>query len=105
MDNSFLFSLSRRKFLASSSVLMSGLLFDIPASPAAFADKNPGKEALVFKHFPSTLHALVWRNWYLVPLERIAQVVKTTPENLLAISTSMGLPSQVKIPEDQQSRS
>ncbi len=28
---------------------------------------NP--EAIVFTHFPSSLHAVVWRNWNLVPVE------------------------------------
>src|SRR5690554_310057 len=99
MDDSFLFSLTRRKFLASSTVLMSGLLFDIPVASAGFQGANSEKEALPLHHFPSTLHALLWRNWCLVPLERMARVVKATPENLLAIGTSMGLPSQVKTPE------
>ena len=26
-------------------------------------------------HFPDRLHAYVWRNWQLVPLQRLAQVV------------------------------
>ncbi len=43
--------------------------------------------------FPSPLHAVVWRNWDLVPTERIATALDATPEQVEAIAASMGLPS------------
>jgi hypothetical protein len=42
--------------------------------------------------FPSPLHAVVWRNWDLVPTERIAKALEATPAEIEAIATSMGLP-------------
>src|SRR2546425_13311845 len=30
--------------------------------------------ALVFPHFPDRLHAFIWRNWQLVPIDRLAKV-------------------------------
>ena len=45
-------------------------------------------------HFPSRVHALVWRNWQLVSTERLASVLKTTPAKVEALAESMGLPTQ-----------
>ena len=43
-------------------------------------------------HFPDRLHTFVWRNWNLVPLERLALVLRTSPENVAQIAAAMGLP-------------
>ncbi len=48
-------------------------------------------------HFPDRLHAFVWRNWQLVEPDRLAQLVGTSTANLVAIATSMGLPSDSPI--------
>lgn len=105
MDNSFLFSHSRRKFLASTSVIVSGLFFDFQAVAANVNLLEVQKAALPLHHFPSTLHALIWRNWYLVPLDRMASVARTSSETIRQIGTSMGLPPEVEIPKEQQNRS
>lgn len=55
-------------------------------------------------HFPSRLHAVVWRNWELVPVERIAAVVKATSPQVGAIAASMGLPPQPPISPDFKQR-
>jgi len=47
---------------------------------------------LPFAHFPDRLHALVWRNWPLVPVARIGEVIGATTEQVLALGRSMGLP-------------
>ncbi|UCD50578.1 MAG: hypothetical protein JSW27_24010 [Phycisphaerales bacterium] len=60
--------------------------------------------ALEFEHFPSRLHAFVWRNWELVSLERMAKVLLTSPENVSAIGRSMGLPAHVRPPAAYQQR-
>ena len=39
-------------------------------------------EPVALPHFPSTLHAVIWRNWTLVPLARLAQVLGTSPAKL-----------------------
>jgi len=43
-------------------------------------------------HFPTRLHAFVWRNWLLVDAELLAKVLETAPAKVEAIATSMGLP-------------
>lgn len=47
------------------------------------------------RHFPSRLHAFVWRNWESVSLERMARTVGTTPRNIRRMGLSMGLPENV----------
>ncbi|MEO6436195.1 MAG: hypothetical protein ABIP55_10625 [Tepidisphaeraceae bacterium] len=47
--------------------------------------------AISFPHFPDRLHALVWRNWDLVPTERIARTVGATEAQINAVAASMGL--------------
>jgi hypothetical protein len=60
--------------------------------------------AIQFKQFPDRVHAFVWRNWELVPLERMAKVLETTPENVRQIGRSMGLPPHISPPEEYQQR-
>jgi hypothetical protein len=48
-------------------------------------------KALSFPHFPTVLQAVVWRNWELVPVERLAEVLQTTPENVLGLARDLGL--------------
>ena len=43
-----------------------------------------------FKHFPDRLHAFVWRNWEMVSLERMAEVLGTTPEKVRAMGAVDG---------------
>ncbi len=44
-------------------------------------------------HFPTRMHAVVWRNWDLVPAERIARTLGATPEQVQNVAASMGLPA------------
>lgn len=46
---------------------------------------------VAFPHFPTVLQAVVWRNWELVPVERLAAVLETTPENVLGLARDLGL--------------
>jgi hypothetical protein len=48
-------------------------------------------------HFPDRLHALVWRNWRLIPAERIARAVGATSPQIEALAASMGLPADVTV--------
>lgn len=105
MDNNNLQPFSRRKFLASSSLLMTGFLFQWNTGFAAIASTLGDKPALSLQHFPSKLHAFLWRNWHLVPIDRLAKVVAAKPKALMQIGASIGLPPSVFIPSDQQSRS
>jgi hypothetical protein len=56
-------------------------------------------------HFPSRLHAFVWRNWECCNLDRMAQTVEATPEQIAEIGSSMGLPKHQPISDDQLARS
>lgn len=61
-------------------------------------DVFPGgkaKPGIIDAHFPSRLHAFVWKNWESVSLERMAKTVGTTPRKIRDIGLSMGLPEQV----------
>ena len=51
--------------------------------------------ALPTPHFPDRLHTFVWRNWQLAEVDRLAEVVGTTPENITQLASSMGLPANV----------
>ena len=52
---------------------------------------------LELPHFPSRFHAVVWRNWGLVPVERLAAVLHTSEENLRLAAEAMGLPRNVTV--------
>lgn len=56
-------------------------------------------------HFPDRLHAFVWRNWTLVPLDRMATVAGATPDQMKRIGRAMGLPDPPRITEEVRSRS
>lgn len=62
------------------------------------------KPALGCEPFPSRLHAFVWRNWTLVPRERLAAVLGTSPENVAQVAASMGLPPQPVIQPEWRDR-
>ncbi|MBX7255220.1 MAG: hypothetical protein K1Y02_02570 [Candidatus Hydrogenedentes bacterium] len=61
-------------------------------------------EPAEFQHFPDRLHAYVWRNWTLVPTERLATVVGTKPEDIVALGKAMGLSDPPSISDDQLAR-
>lgn len=47
--------------------------------------------------FPDRLSAYVWRNWTIVPKERLAAVIGAEPADLVRIAAEMGLPDQGRI--------
>ncbi len=51
---------------------------------------------VLYPHFPSRMHAFIWRNWESVPLDRMAKVLNTTAENVLKAGLSMGLPKYLE---------
>ncbi|HEV2294770.1 MAG TPA: hypothetical protein VGR35_13025 [Tepidisphaeraceae bacterium] len=53
-----------------------------------------GPPALEFPHFPSRMHAFVWRNWNVVETTRLAEVLGTSAPNVAAVAASMGLPPE-----------
>ena len=44
--------------------------------------------------FPDRMSAFVWRNWFCVPVERMAKVVGAKESDLTGIAAEMGLPPQ-----------
>ena len=63
---------------------------------------QPIPPAELLAHFPSRMHACVWRNWQAVEPERIAKVLGTSVENVARVAESMGLPSARAIPPEQK---
>lgn len=57
-----------------------------------------------FRHFPDRLHTFVWRNWEMVSLERMAEVLGTTPDKVRALGESMGLPAHRMPPAEYLQR-
>ena len=49
------------------------------------------KPALSFPHFPTTWQAVLWRNWGVVPIERIAAALSCQPQELLQAGEALGL--------------
>lgn len=111
--------LTRRDFLKWSGAAATGL-YASPTDTAAGASglgeagpdpsraslpSGPAPEALAFPHFPSPIHAFVWRNWPVVPVERIAGVLRAHPSAVRGLARSMGLGLPPRIPADQQRRS
>lgn len=71
------------------AALLAGLVAGGWASESLPAGQPP--PAVLFEHFPSRLHAYVWRNWELVDTPTLARVVGAAPERIDAIAASMGL--------------
>jgi len=69
---------------------------DLPAASAT--------PAIGLPHFPDRAHAFVWRNWELVGLERMAEVLGTTVDNVREAGQSMGLPPHVPPPPAYRQR-
>ncbi|WP_409342444.1 hypothetical protein [Paenibacillus sp. MBLB4367] len=54
---------------------------------------DQGKTALEYSHFPTPMQAIVWRNWGMVPVERIAKLLQASPEQVVELAVGMGLPA------------
>ena len=63
-----------------------------------------GPDPIPEPQFPSRLHQFVWRNWELANTDRMAKVIGTTPEIVLALGSSMGLPKKRHLTNDQLAR-
>ena len=77
-------------------------------APLVAADPLPGepatKPALSPVPFPDALSAYVWRNWFVVPKDRLAAVVRATPAEITALAVEMGLPPDPKVSDDWRRR-
>ncbi|OGV36564.1 MAG: hypothetical protein A2020_10195 [Lentisphaerae bacterium GWF2_45_14] len=55
--------------------------------------KGDSPKALSFPHFPSRYQAVIWRNWGLVPHERLALILETSKGNVERAANDLGLPN------------
>ncbi|MCC6239854.1 MAG: hypothetical protein IT448_06130 [Phycisphaerales bacterium] len=55
-------------------------------------------------HFPDTLHAVIWRNWDVIELPVLAEVLKGSCDEVSALAASMGLPPQRRIDASERRR-
>ncbi len=82
--------------------ILVSLVFCLSLNSVAFAQeplpvgKHP--QALEFPHFPNKAYAVIWRNWNLVPMERIAKTLECSPDDVLEVGLSMGLPAPIEVP-------
>ena len=109
---------SRRSFIRTTSAALGGFSLASALEPTltlaagktsslAVSDlpKGAAPKPVSFPHFPSRLHAFVWRNWPLVTTERMARVVGAKRADILRLGRSMGLDGPPRITRDQQARS
>jgi len=61
-------------------------------------------EPVITPHFPDSLHAVIWRNWDVIPLETLAHVLDGTIAQISEIATSMALPDQRPITKTELRR-
>lgn len=67
---------------------------------AVLPGEDGTKSAISPAPFPDRMSAYVWRNWGLVPVEKLAEVVGATPAELNAVAADMGLRADpVVLPE------
>lgn len=76
----------------------------LPASAQEGLPVGSHPAALEFEHFPNKSYAVVWRNWNLVPVERIALTIGTTPQQVIQMAADMGLPPHRSITPDFKKR-
>lgn len=87
-----------RKLIVSLLLLLGSATAGLSAQTTApLPDENGTAPAVESPWFPGRQYAFVWRNWPLVPAERLAEVLGTPVENVRALAGSMGLAAQRKI--------
>lgn len=98
----------RRRFLTQTSVGLASIpflewLLHAEASPSILP-VGSAPAPLEAAWFPSRMHAFVWRNWALVPLERMATTVGAKAADLASLGRAMGLEPQRGLTEDLHRR-
>ncbi|QJE98476.1 hypothetical protein [Luteolibacter luteus] len=58
---------------------------------------GPETAPLPASHFPSAAHAVVWRNWTLVPPAKLAEILESTESEVVSAAVSMGLPAEASV--------
>lgn len=108
---------SRRDFLKWAATLAGGVAFTGFERTGLAADFSPPARSIAelpqgvapppvpLPHFPSRLHAFVWRNWSLAPVATLARVVGARTADLVRMGRAMGLGDPPRITADQRRRS
>lgn len=98
----------RRDFLIQTPACALALASSGPTRLAAqlvpIEEGSPEPVPIPEPHFPDRLYLFIWRNWELANTDRLAEVLETTPEKVLEIGASMGLPKKRELTEDQLRR-
>ncbi len=84
--------MKRSGALAAVWIIVFVLAWVRPGTADSLPPVDP-RAPVAFAHFPDRVHAFVWRNWEMVSLERMAEVLDTTPEKVRDMGLSMGLPT------------
>ncbi len=87
-------------FLVSTVIFSRAVMADEPVGLPV--GSHPA--AIVESHFPTRMHQFVFTNWSLVPVERLATVLETTPERVTQIARSMGLADMGSLSPEQLQR-
>ena len=69
----------------------------VHGAPIALPGEPASRPALLPHPFPDRMSAYVWRNWFLVPHERLAAVVGAEECDIVRIAREMGLPETTAI--------
>lgn len=67
------------------------------AAMMLLATARAGEDAALVWPFPDRLSAYVWRNWTIVPGDRMAAAIGARAEDLTRIAAEMGLPEQTAV--------
>jgi hypothetical protein len=100
--------LTRRETLGLTFLSAIGLCFPWQQSSGTtlpILPEGSAPPALEVDHFPTRVHAFVWRNWQLVSLETMASVLKTSTANVLEVGKAMGLQDAEEITPEVRERS
>jgi hypothetical protein len=76
------------------------------ATAFSFSDLPVGSaaEPLPLEHFPSTLHAAVWRNWEVVDSDALARVLDASTDEIEGVARSMGFGGRRTVSERTRDR-
>lgn len=100
--------MDRREFLGRSTfcsfLLANPRVAMLPVQGLEIEKGASTPDAIPEPHFPDRLHLFIWRNWELANADRMAKVLGTTPDKVLALGDSMGLPPKPQLTHDQLRR-
>lgn len=86
-------------FILAAAIALSLLTVSLPlhAQENIMPGEESRKPAINYDYFPHTQYAFIWRNWALVPKEKLAGVLSTTVDKVEDLARSMGLPAKQKL--------